>query len=245
MSAVSPGLTSIRPIINGRSRPTEAVKLLELKTQLREAHERRVPVSTVRLYCALACMFLFTLPAQASFIGVYSLARFTLTNSDLTGGTSGTNGFAISPDGGLSVILTGGNSGSGLAGITDLVINAAASGLVHFEYSYSSLDSAGFDFSGYLLTGNFFPLSDTNGMCNAAPCPGAVQFAVSVGQSFGFRVETMDNQGEPGILTISGFDAPGSDTPLPEPGNGGAMVVLFAASAAARLWRRHSERANT
>jgi hypothetical protein len=243
MSAFSPRQLLNRPIIDGRFRPTEDVKLLELKTQLWEAHERCFPVSTVRLYCALACMFFFTLPAQASFIGVYSLAKFTLTNSDLTGGTSGTNGFAISPDGGLSVILTGGNSGSGLAGVTDLVISAVASGLVRFEYSYSSLDSPGFDVSGYLLTGNFFPLSDANGVCNAAPCPGVVQFAVSVGQSFGFRVETMDNTSEPGIFTISGFDAPGSDTPLPEPGNGGPMVVLFAASAAARLWK--SRRGNT
>lgn len=234
MSATSPRRHVVRSI--GRAKRTD-VEPPEAKEQLAEAHGRCFPFSTVRMYCVLACMFFMTLPARASFIGVYSLANFSLINSDLTGGTSLTNGFAMSPDGGLSVLLTGGNSGSGLAGTTDLVINAAAAGLVQFQYSYASADSPGFDFSGYLLAGNFFPLSDSNGMCNAAPCPGMVHFAVSVGQSFGFRVGTMDNQGEPGILSISSFSAPGNDTALPEPGNGVAMVVLFAAAGAAKLWR--------
>ena len=236
MSATSPRRQLGRAIVNGRSKLTD-VELPEAKTQLAEASGRYLPFSTVRVSCVLACMLSLALPARASFIGLYSLANFTLINSDLTGGTSGTNGFAISPDGGLSVMLTGGNSGSGLAGTTDLIINAAAAGLVQFQYSYASADSPGFDFSGYLLAGNFFPLSDSNGICNAASCPGMAHFAVSVGQSFGFRLGTMDNQGEPGILSISSFSAPGNDTPLPEPGNGVAMVVLFAAAAAAKLWR--------
>ena len=131
MSAFSPRQLHNRPMINGRFRPTEDVKLLELKTQLWEAHERCFPVSTVRLYCALACMFFFTLPAQASFIGVYSLAKFTLTNSDLTGGTSGTNGFAISPDGGDYSTTVAANDGS-IWMVTEFISNAPRTQLANW-----------------------------------------------------------------------------------------------------------------
>ena len=245
MSATSPGQWSARPIKAGRYRHTAEVDLPEPQTQREQANTGHRASYTVISYCALALiLFLITPSAQASFIGTYSLANFTMTKSDSVGGLSGTNGFAMSPDGGLSVVLTGGNSGSGFGGMTDLVIHAAASGLVQFQYSYSSLDAPGFDSAGYLLTNNFFLLSDTNGVCNGAACPGTVQFSVSVGQSFGFRVKTMDNQSGPGILTVSNFSAPdNTSTSVPDPGYGPVMAVLFATSEAAQLWRsRHTNR---
>ena len=242
MSAISPGQLLVRPIMNGRP---EEVALPELQTQRKQDCTEHYASRTVCLCCTLVCILFLAPSASASFIGAYSLGNFTLINSDGVGGLSNTNGFAMSPDGGMSVVLTGGNSGSGFAGTTDLLINAVASGLVQFRYSYSSLDVPGFDWAGYLLNSTFSQLSDTDGTCSSAPCPGMIQFSVSVGQSFGFRVGTMDNQGEPGVLTIFDFGAPGNTTTLPELGNGPVMVVLFAAYAAARLWRsKRSNRGN-
>ena len=56
--------------------------------------------------------------------------------------------------------------------------------------------------------------------------------SVTQGEIFGFRVDT-DNQGGRGILTISGFNAPGSD-PVPEPSNAIFLLGLTAAIVAAQ-----------
>jgi hypothetical protein len=173
-------------------------------------------------------------PAVASFMGDYALNQFTLTDFDSVGGLSGTMGTAVTPDLGLSIVFTGSHSGSGIGGYTDLTINALADGLVQFTYDYSSLDLPGADLAGYLLGVDFFQLADTSGTCDGSPCPGAVSFPVSQGEIFGFRVQTLDNQGEPGILTISDFSAPGSDPVVPEPTALPVLLFLGAALVAAR-----------
>src|SRR5262249_20197159 len=119
----------------------------------------------------------------------YALNAFALFNNNA-------DGSAISPDGGLSVILTGGNNGSGLTGTTDLVTTANASGVIAFSYMYSSLDTPGFDWAGYLIGNLFTQLADTDGQA------GTASFTVSTGDIFGFRVETFDNTQEPGVFAI-------------------------------------------
>jgi hypothetical protein len=181
----------------------------------------------IPLCAVLALCFALVEQAKGDFIGYYALTNFTLTNSFAT------NGSATTSDSGQSVVLTGGNSGKGSFGTTDLTILAAASGIVQFNFSYFSTDPSssgtfpngcgpGFtgpcDDAGYLLNGSFVSLQ-----CAGLPCAddvhqgsGQVQFSVTSGEGFGFRVETMDNTGGPGVLTISGFSAPGTD-PVPEP----------------------------
>ncbi len=134
--------------------------------------------------------------AKADFITQYPLSDFTLTNSP---NSILTNGFGMMA--GSSIVLTGGNSGSGEPGITDLVTTATQTGLIQFDYSYSSLDLPTLDYAGYLLDGMFVQLADTDGES------GLAQFNVSLGETFGFRVGTLDNQFEPGILTVSSADA--------------------------------------
>ena len=89
-----------------------------------------------------------------NFTGDYALTNFTLTNTDNGGFPSFTNGFCSlfndpadpkgpcgrsnTPDGQQSLQLTGGNGGSGIAGITDLVITATASGIVAFRWGLHS-----------------------------------------------------------------------------------------------------------
>jgi hypothetical protein len=204
----------------------------------RGAGRRRalIPLCAVVGFC-----FALTEKAKADFIGYYALNNFTLTNS------ASTNGSAATPDAGQSIVLTGGNLGGGNAGSTDLTIFAAASGMVQFTFSYFSSDPSsagtyplgcglGFvgpcDDAGYLLNGSFVQLAD-----DIHQNSGHMQFSVTSGQSFGFRVETMDNTGGPGILTISAFTAPSvpSDAPaVPEPSTTTVLLGLTAAIVAAQ-----------
>jgi hypothetical protein len=160
-------------------------------------------------------LFGFIPQAHASFVGVYSLNQFTLTNTE-------SDGSAQTPDNGATVVITGPNDGSGNPGTTDLTILAAAAGLVSFHWSYSSLDSPTYDDAGYLVGGNFTLLADTDGEA------GTVSFAVTKGETFGFEMGSVDNEGEPGILTVSSFSAPLPVSGAPEP----APVFLLAASGA-------------
>ena len=235
MSANSPGQSFLRPITNGRPTHTGGVNLLETRKPRNHSIRRSLAPIAILLSCAFSGIFIPIPSARAAFLGAYSLSSFTLKNSDAVGGISGTDGSAMSQDGGLSIILTGGNSGSGLAGMTDLVINAAAFGLVQFQYSYSTVDGPGNDLAGYLLGNTFFQLSSADGDCKSGPCPGMVQFPVTIGESFGFRVETLDNLGEPGILTISNFTASAGSTNSPEPGSGPVVLFVFVA-ALGRRW---------
>lgn len=166
------------------------------------------------LFFALACS-VFAPQAEAGFIGSYQTNLFTLTNSNSIGSAS-------SPDGGQSLVMTGPNTGNGLAGTTDFTITLPSSGMMLFQYTYSSLDDPGFDFAGYLLGGIFIQFADTNGQSGSLAIP------VNQGTLFGFRVGSIDNQGEAGVLTITDFSGPQTST-VPEPGSFGLMLVAAAA----------------
>jgi hypothetical protein len=167
----------------------------------------------------------FPQQAKAGFIGDYAVNLFTVTNMNGVGSVS-------SPDGGASLLISGPNDGSGLNGFTDVTITVAKSGLIQFQYTYSSLDLPGYDFAGYLLGTVFVPLADENGQSATVLVP------VTQGQLFGFRVGTLDNTGEPGILTLTDFSAPtiagGSTSPVPEPGS---LSLLLVAGTAAIVCR--------
>lgn len=134
----------------------------------------------------------------------------------------------------LSFVLTGGNNGSMAFGTTDYVATATSGGTVNFNWSYSTCSSTDppvcddptFDFAGYLVNGSFFSLADTNGQS------GIGAFAVSPGDTFGFRVGTVDNTGEPGILTITGD--------VPEPAT--SLMLLFVLGMMIAIRRGKSER---
>jgi hypothetical protein len=151
----------------------------------------------------------------------YPLSDFVLTNLNA-------DGTAVSLDGGISVILTGGNNGSGLSGTTDLLAIATGPGPIEFQYTYSSVDDPTFDWAGYLVGDQFSRLADTNGQF------GSASFLVMGGDIFGFRVVTDDNTQEPGVFTISDFRV--DSTAVPEPAT--LPLVLAAAMAIAVGIRR-------
>lgn len=183
---------------------------------------------------ALGFSLLFTNRVEASFVGSYPLSNFMLNNSSTCPALDFPNGSASTPDGGLSVVLTGSNSGSGCAGTTDLTATALAAGTVQFSFLYTANDDPGADFAGYLLGNSFTQFADTSGQS------GNILFPVALGQTFGFRVGTIDNQGEPGILTVSGFSAPAPVTGgnVPEPGTLSLAALGLAAVVGQRLLRR-------
>ena len=173
----------------------------------------------------LGIIFFFAPAAYAGFIGDYALNNFTLVNTNADGSVT-------TPDNGLTAVLTGGNNGSGEPGTTDLLTTAAGTGTVAFHYSYSALDFPGFDYAGYLIDSAFVQLADTDGQS------GNASFMVTAGQIFGFRVGTLDNTGEPGILTISNFSAPSGGGAVPEPVTAPVVFMGLAAAVYYRCRRR-------
>lgn len=177
--------------------------------------------------CLVLLVNAATLPeAKGALISPYQLSAFTLTNS------SDSDGFAGTPDSGSTLILTGPNSGSGSPGTTDLFTFARGTGLVRFSYQYASADLPSYDYAGYLLGANFFQLADIDGVS------GSVSVPVLPGFTFGFRVGTLDNTGEPGVLTVRDFSAPNDQ--VPEPGS--FYLVLIAAGAFLVIRRRRLPR---
>jgi hypothetical protein len=159
--------------------------------------------------------------ADASFIGAYAVGNFNLANTNADG--------FVALNGAGSLVITGGNDGSSIPGITDFSLIAPATGTVSFNYAYSSLDFPGFDFSGYVVD-TFTLLANSDGES------GSASFLVTNGQLFAFRVSTLDNTGEPGVLTISDFNAPNATAgDVPEPSSLISAVLGLAALAAMRL----------
>jgi hypothetical protein len=139
--------------------------------------------------------------AKGDFVSPFALSNFTLTNS------ANANGSATTPDAGHTVILTGPNDGSGLVGSTELTIVSPATGLFRFDWVYNSLDSPGADSGGYVLNGQFVVLATADGQS------GSVSVQVRTGDRIGFRVDTVDNIAEPGVLTITNFAPPAVAVP--------------------------------
>lgn len=179
-------------------------------------------LSAPLICCLLLLGFGLAPSAEAGFIGYYDVQKFTVFNENA-------DGFAVTPDGGLSMVLTGGNNGSGLPGATNFYITAFEPGFVQFRYLYSSLDLPAWDWASYFIGDSYLPMADTDGQS------GTVSFAIAGGQSFGWRIETEDNSGEPAILTILDFTAP-SGPATPEPG-----TLILAALGAALLCGRRSK----
>lgn len=167
------------------------------------------------VWCALGFSLVLPSRLEAGFVRDYGLSRFTLINFNA-------DGTAVTPDNGLSLILTGGNNGSYEPGSTSFTIAAAGNGWVKFDYLYTSLDEPFYDYAGYLVGTQFVWLADIAGQS------GTALFPVLAGQTFGFVVGTEDNTFEPGVLRILNFDAPAS---VPEPG----MAPVAAAALGAIL----------
>ena len=107
-----------------------------------------------------------------------------------------------------SIVMIG--SHNGIPANTDYVSTSVEHGHVMLDWTYASDDDAGMDSFGYLRNGTFTQLADHN-------AAGFTQFDVDAGDSFGFRLATLDAQNAPGTLAIHFFSAPGDAEPIPVP----------------------------
>ena len=189
-----------------------------------QARARRRRHSFLLFLCAIGITFALAPQAKPNFLGNYALDNWLLTNTNA-------DGSAITPDLSVTVIVTGGNNGSGLPGTTDFLIASAEAGQVQFGWSYLSLDVATLDNAGYVVDNTFFQLADSAGQS------GNVTFAIARGEIFGFRVATADNTGEPGSLSVTDFSAP-SGTSVPEPGTM-PMLLVAVVLIGVQIRRRH------
>ena len=199
--------------------------------QSSQTEAKRRAMSAI-LFLAFVFLLVSPLGARAGMIGAYDPSLWTLTNTSADGFVTVTA---------AGVDITGGNTGTGNPGTTDFQIVAVGTGLVSFSFEYFSLDSPTFDYAGYLLGPNFFPLADSSGIS------GSQSFAVTLGENFGFRVGTADNQFEPGILSISDFNAPVStiSTGAPEPATGAIVLAALAFVLGIKLRQRRTHQGLT
>jgi hypothetical protein len=135
------------------------------------------------------------------FTGPYAPEHWTLSR----GFGNGTVDLAGVPS---SIVMIG--SQNGIPANTDYVSTSIEDGHVMLDWNYVSDDDAGMDGFGFLRNGMFTLLADHN-------AAGFTQFDVDAGDSFGFRLATLDAQNAPGELTITFFSAPGDPEPSPVP----------------------------
>lgn len=144
--------------------------------------------------------------AQADFTGYYDHANWVFTQ--LNGG----NGY-IDTATDSTLVMVGGDDGSGNSSDDYYTITAEADGMFSFDWVYNSEDDPGFD-AGYYYVNTYIYLSSTDGES------GSISVPVLAGDVIGFNVYSVDQVFGPGVLTITNFSGP---TAVPEPAS---MAVL-------------------
>jgi hypothetical protein len=182
----------------------------------------------------LCCMMLLAgtaREAKAQFVGYYAPGNFTLAN---TGGFTPNGYESLSPDS-STLTLTGTNDGSDLPGMTEFTIDVLASGWFQFDYTFTTADTATFEYAGYVLSNSPSQPSGLNLLANTTGQNGAMTISVISGETIGFYVGSVDDTGGAGVLSVTDFSAP---TGVPEPGSLQFILVALAAAVIARKRRR-------
>lgn len=170
--------------------------------------------------------------ALTGFTGAYNPSNWTLTNTNADGSVDTTNAASGSID------LIGGDNSSESSGTTDWTINITPSGAgsVSFNWSYFSLDTAGNDTAGYLLNNTFYQLAATDGNFSTAP----VTFFLNPGDTFGFRVTTVDNLGGSGVFTVQDFDVQAVPVAVPFHSSPVVGLAIIGLNGLYQHWRKRS-----
>jgi hypothetical protein len=162
------------------------------------------------------------MPVQAAtvmgFQGLYDPSNFTLDNFNA-------DGFVDTSNAPNSILLRGGDNGSGFPGETSYTTVAAAAGTVMFDFNYDSfnIDGPAFDPFGVILNGIFTQLTDNDGLDAQN---GMFSFNVAQGDIFGFAIQTVDNLFGSSEAVISNFKAPAPGVTTPEPASLFSMIAM-------------------
>ena len=179
----------------------------------------------------------FVAEAATGFTGDYAPGAALLS----TGG-GGSLDLSGAPD---SITLIGGNNQDFLGSDQLYQFTASVSGVISFEWSYSSEDCCGatWDPFGYQLNGIFHALVDvTNGVDGlGAPIQGgAFSLAVIAGDTFAFDQNSVDDATGAATTIVSKFDGPVAGVGgVPEPASW-ALMIMGLGAAGAVLRRRHT-----
>ncbi|MDY7048059.1 MAG: PEP-CTERM sorting domain-containing protein [Microcystis panniformis WG22] len=152
----------------------------------------------------------FSSPTLAvGFTGIFAPANFTLNNTSADGTVDDTNAASG------TVILTGGNNDSFTSGTTTWIANITQGGTVSFDWSFAGesvpyTEGLAGDRGGYIINGTPTYLGFQDGDYHSVS-----SLSVTAGQTFGFIVETANNTGGAGHLTITDFNF--TPQPIPEP----------------------------
>lgn len=146
-------------------------------------------------------------PAQASGLsGSYNQNNWDFTNSNADGFVNTTNASS-------SISLTGGNNGSFSSGQTSYTTTSLGTGLVSFNWNYTTTDRPFFDPFGFILNGDFTQLSDDHGWFSQSD---TFSTTVNKGELFGWAIKTKDNIFGAASVTVSDFKGPEPES-VPEP----------------------------
>lgn len=135
--------------------------------------------------------------SHAAFTGAYGTNNWTLVNSNANGTINLSNAPA-------KIVLTGGNNDSAQPGYTEWRITVPSTGLLQFDWVYSTLDDAFGPWDGAGWRQN--AISHDLAFNNSSNFFGHVSALVSAGETFAFWVSTSDNLVGPGLLTVTNFN---------------------------------------
>ena len=150
------------------------------------------------------------------FSGAYNVANWTFTNSNADGNvnTTGAPG---------SIVLTGGNNGSNLAGNTDYTITMPSNATISFDWSYNTGDGAQFDIPRVIVNGTPTNMNgySTSGTLSQS---GSMTLTVNAGDTFGFNMFTTDNTFGAATVAVSNLAITSLPTLLWTTADGGTIV---------------------
>lgn len=140
---------------------------------------------------------LLTVNPFNKFSGSYHAAHWELRNENANGTVDVSN----EP---FSIVLTGSDNHSNQTGITDYTIVAQESGVLSFNWWYSTPDAPFWDPFGVVINGKFIELVGSGGKRQF----GKYSVQISKGDEFGFRIISRDNFIGPAKVIISNFSEP-------------------------------------
>jgi hypothetical protein len=176
-------------------------------------------------------------PAQAvGFIPHYPISNFTFLNSNTNGSVNTINAYSAG-----EISLFGGNDPSlTTGGFSTYTTNAAGDGLFSFVWRHTTLDAAA-TYDPFFVLINNVAIQLTDSTNNSKVQSGYYSTNVNVGDTIGWRINTLDNDGGAARATINGFNAPApnppvNNTPVPEPFT--IIGTLIGGTAAFRIRRQ-------
>jgi len=193
------------------------------------------PLLQLSLATVTTVAVLTSLPSKVmaiGFSGDYATSNWTTTNTNANGYADTANATTTSID-----IIGGDISNSGIlsgSGTTDwtIPITSARAGTLSFTWNYGSLDTPNSnDLAGYLYNGNFTLLASLDGQASSSP----VTFSLNSGDTFGFRVETLTNNGGAGALSVTNFNVQA----VPFEFDATAGIVTLGAIWGVNQWRKN------